>query len=346
MRRMISSKKIALSYLLPFIVAVVGFAQPGQAQNPEHLIKLATLAPDGSSWLAAVRTIDTQVRAQTDGAVGFKVYPGGVQGDEDVMLRKMRIGQLHAGGFGGQGTSHAFADILALEMPFLFQNYDEVDYVLAQMDGFFSAGYQANGYVLLGWSDIGFVHLLSKAPVQGVSDIQKRKVWRLEGEPITQVLFGKAGVTSVPLAIPDVLLGLQTNLVDVVYASPVAAIVLQWFTRVKYVTELPINYSLGAFLIDKRVFDKLDPAHQTILHDTARKVMRQQMEQSRKDNLEAIEVMRANGLEFVAPDPDELATFKQLVRESTPELVGNAFSTQAYEQIQQHLATFRANDQP
>ena len=346
MRLMISFNNLISRKFILFGLVWLVLSQPALAEEPEHLIKIATLAPDGSSWLTAVRRIDAQVREQTEGAVGFKVYPGGVQGDEDVMLRKMRIGQLHAGGFGGLGTSRAFADILALEMPFLFRNYDEVDYILEQMDSFYSDGYLANGYVLLGWSDIGFVHLLSKTPIRAVADIKKRKVWRLEGEPITKVLFGKAGVTSVPLSIPDVLLGLQTNLVDVVYASPVAAIVLQWFTRVQYITELPINYSLGAFLLDKRVFDKLDPAHQAILYNTARQIMDEQMRQSRRDNQEALQVMRDNGLEFVSPLDQEVASFKQLVLDSTPELVGQAFSAHAHQQILGHLAVYRQGTHP
>ena len=107
------------------------------AAQPNHLLKIATLAPEGSSWAKVLRTIDADVRQETDGNVGFKIYPGGVQGDEKVVLRKMRIGQLHGGNFGGQGVSQTLPDVLALQMPFLFDSYAEVDYVLEKMDAFY-----------------------------------------------------------------------------------------------------------------------------------------------------------------------------------------------------------------
>lgn len=305
------------------------------------LLKVATIAPDGSGWMKALRAVDVELRQRTEGAVGLKLYPGGVQGDEDVMLRKMRIGQLHGGSFGGGAVSDMVADVLALEMPFLFDSYEEVDYVVGQMDEFYRQRFTDEGYVLLGWADIGFVHVMSQSPVRGAPDIRGMKVWRLEDEPITEVLFKRAGVTSIPLSIPDVLLGLQTNLVEVVYASPVAAIVLQWFTRVKYVTALPINYTIGVFALQKKAFDRLEPGHQEILLEITRRHFAVANLQSRDDNQEALAVMLTQGIEQVLPLESEVASFQDLVKESTPELVGDAFSHEAHDLVTQHLRTFR-----
>ena len=307
----------------------------------QHTIKVATIAPEGTSWVAALRDIDRDLRTQTDGAVRLKIYPGGVQGDEDVMIRKIRVGQLHAGGFGGKGVSDIFADVLALETPFLFNGYAEIDHVLDRMTDYFEEGFSRNGYVLLGWADVGFIYLLSKIPVASTDDLRGPKVWRLQREPITEVLFDKAGVTSVPLSIPDVLLGLQTNLVEVVYASPTAAIVLQWFTRVNYITDLPINYAIGALLMDRRVFEKLKPEHGRILRDVSRRHIRAQMELSRVDNEDALVVMEQQGLIRVIPPDSEIESFKDLVAESMPDLLGSAFSQESYELVQNYLAEFR-----
>lgn len=319
----------------------LGLVTSSAAANPKHLFKLATLAPEGSNWVTAMRAIDREIRAQTEGEVGFKIYPGGVQGNEIVILRKVRIGQLHGGGFGALGTSQIFPDIRALEIPFLFNSYQEIDYVLEQMETFYQQGYEENGYVLLGWADIGFVHILSKQPLAGLQDIKGLKVWRLENEPITAVLFHNADVTSVPLTIPDVLLGLQTNLIDVAYASPAAAIVLQWFSRVKYLTELPINYTLGTLLVSKKAFYRLPAPHQEALRQIAQKHMLQQISKSRQENTEALQVMRDQGIEFVSMPATEVQAFKTLVDESVPELVGKALSKQSYDQIKNHLRNFR-----
>ena len=311
------------------------------AAQPNHLLKIATLAPEGSSWAKVLRTIDADVRRETDGNVGFKIYPGGVQGDEKVVLRKMRIGQLHGGNFGGQGVSQTLPDVLALQMPFLFNDYAEVDYVLENMDDFYRQGYEERGYVFLGWADIGFVHILSQQPVATVEDMRAQKVWQLPDEPLTSVLFRLAGVTSVPLNIPDVLLGLQTNLIDVVYASPSATIVLQWFTRAKYVTQLPINYTLGALLIDKRAFAKIPAADREHIHRIARQHMAALNQRNRRENDEAMTVLQANGLSLVEVNPKDVETFEGLVASAEAELVGRSFSREAHEQIAQHLQEFR-----
>ena len=311
------------------------------AAQPNHLLKIATLAPEGSSWANVLRTIDADVRRETDGNVGFKIYPGGVQGDEKVVLRKMRIGQLHGGNFGGQGVSQTLPDVLALQMPFLFDSYAEVDYVLEKMDAFYRQGYEERGYIFLGWADIGFVHILSQQPVATVEDMRTQKVWQLPEEPLTSVLFRLAGVTSVPLNIPDVLLGLQTNLIDVVYASPSATIVLQWFTRAKYVTQLPINYTLGALLIDKRTFAKIPAEDREHIHRIARQRMAALSQRNRRENDEAMTVLQANGLSLVEVNPEDIETFKGLVTSAETELVDQAFSREAHEQIARHLENFR-----
>ena len=305
------------------------------------VLKMSTLAPEGSGWTRALHEMDADLRAATGDVLRLRIYAGGVQGDEDVMLRKIRIGQLQGAALGGIGVSRVCREVLALEMPFLFERYEEIDYVLKQMEGYFQAAFLEQGYVLLGWADIGFVHLLSGEPVRGTGDLRGRKVWRLQGEPITEVLFEKAGVTSVPLAIPDVLLGLQTNLVDVVYASPAAAILLQWFTRVRYYTELPINYTLGAFVLHRKYFDRLSEEQQKLLTGTAAARIHEHNLRGRGDNEEALRVMRAEGLRPVTPSEAEVASFRSLVDDSTPELVGRAFSASAYEQILGHLADFR-----
>lgn len=319
-------------------------AAAGADVQPVHTIKVATLAPDRSSWVKALRAIDAEMRQRTDGAVGFRIYPGGVQGNEEAMLRKIRVGQLQAGGFAGTGGSQILPDILALEMPFQFENYDETNYVLDRTRDFYRARFEGRGFVLLGWTDIGFVYLLSKQPIASADDIESLKVWRLHGEPITRVLFKKAGVISVPLAIPDVLLGLQTKLVEVVYASPAAAIVLQWFTRVGYYTDLPINYTMGAFLVERGAFEELTPQHQAILREVSGRHLLEQRLHSRMDNEEALQVLEREGLTRVTPRAEGVAAFHELVRQSLPDLVGEAFSTEAYELIQQHLTEYRDAD--
>ena len=324
---------------LVFAAAAVIVALTGLANG--QTLKIATLAPDGSGWVNTLRDIDSEVRERTQDKVRLKIYPGGVQGNEDVMIRKIRVGQLHGGGFGGTGTSKTFPDVLALEIPFLFEDYDEIEHVLAETQEYYRRGYFDKGYILLGWFDVGFVYLFSQKPIAGVGDIRGLKVWRLQGEPVSEVLFDKIGVTSVPLSIPDVLLGLQTDLVEVVYTSPAAAIVLQWFTRVGYYSTLPVNHVLGAFLVDRRAFAKLPEEHQQILREVSERHIQAQRILNRAENREALRVITDHGVVAVDLPAPEIELFESIVAESLPELKGRAFSEESYEMVRRSLGEYR-----
>jgi TRAP-type C4-dicarboxylate transport system substrate-binding protein len=327
--------------VVAFLTTLFLIAGPVLAAEPEHLLKVATLAPEGSGWARAVRSLDEQVRVRTGGGVGLRLYPGGVLGDESVTLRKVRIGQLQGVGLTGLGLAEICPDILALEMPFLFADYDEIDYVLTHVAGFYQEALSASGFALLGWTDVGYVNILSRHPIRGVADLQGRRVWQLVREPITEVLFRLARVSAVPLGIPDVLLALQSGLVDVVYAPPAAAVVLQWFTRVRYLTELPVNYTLGALVVDRRAFERLPPEHQTTVREIAAEEMRRLAVRTRQENRDALAAMVNQGVQLVQPEPAEIEGFRRLVDLARPELVGKAFSQAAYDQVARHLAACR-----
>ena len=320
------------SFLFPSLIA-----EPLCAQT----LKIATLAPEGSGWTEALHRIDRRIRAATADSVQLKIYAGGIQGDERVVLRKMRIGQLHGGGFAGPSMSQILPDILALQLPFLFGDYREVDYVLDNTKADFSNRYKQKGFVFLGWADIGFVHLLSQVPISNLDDIKSYPVWRLEGEPITEILFRLGNVRSIPLTIPDVLLGLQTDLVKVVYSSPAAAIVLQWFTRVSYINEQPINFALGAFLLSERAFSTLSQTHRDALRQISEEEMRALTMEMRQENSEALTVLQNNGVQLNNVSPSDLDSFKELVKQTIEELIEGPMPPELHDRVQGLLAQYR-----
>jgi len=131
----------------------------------KYKIKFATLAPDGSTWMNVMREFDQAIRKETNGELGFKIYPGGVAGDEKDVLRKIRLGQLHSAGFTGVGLGEVNPEVRIFDSPFLFRNYDEVDFIQQKFFDKFARGFEQNGYVLLGWADVGFVYIYTNSPV-------------------------------------------------------------------------------------------------------------------------------------------------------------------------------------
>ena len=328
--------------LLAGILVLLFFGYRASVEAREqYVIKLATLAPEGSLWMNIFHKINGEIKRKTDGRVKLKAYPGGVLGEDRDMLRKIRIGQIHAGGFTGMGLGLINGDIFVMEIPFLFQNYGEVDYVLARMNDHFRRGFEEKGYVLLGWSEIGFVYLLSNVPVTSVKDIKGAKVWLWEGDPIASPVLRKAGVTPIPLGIPDVLMALQTNLVDVVYASPLGAIALQWFTKVKYMTDLPLAYSLGGVLVSKRIFGKIPLNLQEIVKEVFQYHSSFLNVRTRSDNEEAIRVMAKQGIKIVTPTAEGTEQFKQISLEAIDELGSKVFSKDVLAEVRVHINQYR-----
>jgi TRAP-type C4-dicarboxylate transport system substrate-binding protein len=227
------------------------------------------------------------------------------------------------------------------QIPFLFQTYDEVDHVLKKMSGFFKKGFEKKGYVLLGWSEGGFVRLMSTTPISSIDDLKKAKVWTWEAAPMAEAIFDATGVSAIPLSVPDVLVGLQTGLVDVVYAPPAGAISLQWFTKVRYLTDVPLIYLAGGILVKKNIFERISKRYQGTLMELLQQYMVKMKEVIRNENREAIRVMANHGIKIVHPSDEQTAKFKQIAKKAIEQLNDTRFSKAVLEQIYTHLEEHR-----
>ncbi len=201
-----------------------------------------------------MRKAGKEIEDKTRGAVRFKFYPGGIMGSDKTVMRKIRAGQLHGGGFTGGALAQVYPDIDLYGLPLLIRSYAEADYVRSRMDDTLIAGLDRSGFVALALSDGGFAYLMSQQPLRQVGDLRGAKVWIQEGDVMSLTAFEIAGVSPIQLALADVYTALQTGLVDTVAAPAMGAIALQWHTRVKYLTDVPLTYLIGAFVIDRKTF--------------------------------------------------------------------------------------------
>jgi len=329
-------KVIGVGFLIVFLLVA-----PRSAVSKTVTIKIATLAPEGSSWIQTFADLNAAVKKKTNNAVRFKIYPGGVLGDEKDMRRKMHVGQIQGAVLTSAGLSGIFSEMDVFQIPFLFENYDEVDYVVEKMDAFFRNGFADKGYILLGWSEGGFIRLMSTAPMSSLDDLRKAKVWIWEEAPMAKAIFDAAEISAIPLSLPDVLVGLQTGLVNVVYAPPSGAISLQWFTKTKYMTDVPLMYLILAVVVKKNVFKKLSPAEQQTLLELCPKYMAELKLQIRKENQDAIKVMTKHGVKLVKPSEGQIAEFKKVGAQAIENQTGESFSQKVRDEVIEHLKAFR-----
>lgn len=312
------------------------------AISQEYLIKVATIAPEGSTWVTVLREYDAQIRKESNGRIGFKIYAGGVAGDEIDVLKKIRIGQYHAGGFTGVGIGEIAPNLRVIDSPFLFKSYDEVDYIYQKYNDDFEKEIEKGGFVLLGWAEVGFVYTFTKTPVYGIEDLKKLKMWAWQGDPIAEVAYKVIGVTPVPLSVTEVLTSLQTGLIDGVYGSPLAVLATQWFTKVKYMHNVPLSDASGALLISKRYFDSLPRDLQEILLRNGKKYLRKLVELSRQENAKAIETLKKNGIIITEPPSKKLLDeYDEIGKRARRMLVGRLFTEEWLNRIEKSLEEYR-----
>ena len=308
-----------------FVSAGLGLAA---APEPKVIIKMASIAPKGSNLANFFDDIGKQIREKTNNEVGFKMYWGGVQGDEKDMLRKIKLGQLHGGGFMGPGLGLVVTEVRITEVPYMFRNFEEVGYVRSKLQPYMEKQFEEKGFKVLGWMDLGFIHTFSKEPLVSLEVARRQKWWTMEGEPIGQAMFQALGISPVSLSISDVATSLSTNMIDCASSTPFGAVAFQWSSRFKYMSGYPTGSILGATIISKGVWDKISPASQKIMMDIALKEHDRLFRLTRQDNVRCLALLKKAGIIIVPHDPknkDMQFVFEtsKKVRES---LVGKLYS--------------------
>jgi len=276
-------------------------AVPARAEKT-WVLKFATLAPDGTTWVKLLEEWGDKVKAQSGGRLVFKLYPGGVQGDEPDVLKKIRFGQLHGGAFTGYGIGQIYSPARVLELPFLFENIDEIDYVRERLMPSIEQGYRDNGYELVGWMEVGYIYFFSRAPIATLDDLRQRRIWYWQGDPLGKAFFDASGLSPIPLSIIDVYTSLSTGMIDTVYAPPLGAIALQWFTKTQYVTNIPMANGIGSLVVSRRFYQSLPQDLQKLLKRTGEETGAKLVEATRRDNREALALMKERGITVVEAD--------------------------------------------
>jgi TRAP-type C4-dicarboxylate transport system substrate-binding protein len=202
--------------------------------------------------------------------------------------------------------------------------------------------FEAGGYVLLGWAEVGFVYVFTNTPVAKVDDIRKVKMWQWEGDPVAEATFKAFGINPIQLSITDVLTSLQTGLINAMYISPYAGVSLQWYTATKYMLDYPLTNSSGAVVLAKKDFDKMPPDLQEILLRNGKQLMRKLTELSRQENIKSLDVLKKNNIIFTKPEAKEVPQYEEIGRNARRLMVGKLFSEDLLKRVEQSVADFRA----
>jgi len=264
-------------------------------------LKFATLIPADTAWMNIIESWSEELHTKSNGRLNIKIYPGGVMGDEPDVLRKIRSRQLQGAFFTGYGIGRIYSPARVLEMPFLFRNTDESDYVRRHIMPDIEKGFRKKGFELLGWPEVGFLHFFSKHPINSLNQLKQRHIWLWQGDPMGEAFSSAAGVSPVPLSIMDVYTQLSAThgSIDTVYNSPFGALAMQWHTRLKYASNIPITNGIGSLVVSQRFYNRLPADLQQLLKTTGKEVGEEINLVSRRDNEKSIALLKQSGIEFM-----------------------------------------------
>lgn len=323
------------------VLILLGMMSAASAQT----IKLATLAPEGSGWMNAMRAGAAEISERTDGRVKFKFYGGGVQGNDKQVLRKMRIGQLHGGAFSSNALVPLQKDAILYGMPMVFENAGEVRFVRDRMDDKLRDLMEQAGYVNFGFASGGFAHIMSNRPIVNIQDMQSLRVWVPDGDRISYDAVKALGISPVTMPLTDVLTGLQTELIDTIMGPPAATIILQWNTGVSYITELPLAYIFAMMVIDKKYFNRIQPADQAVVREVMERVYLGFEQQGNEDNEKAYAALLEDGMKSVTPDFDQVQVWHDVIQNSNHKLAAeDVVDAGLLAELECYVSAYRADN--
>ncbi len=297
------------------------------------VIKLATLAPQGSDMYNLMVEMGQAWTEATDGAIKLRIYPNGVVGDERDMIRKIRVGQIHAAAVTTEGLSVVSTDVYGFLVPLLFDDFEDVDWVRNRIAPQLEQDFADNGFVILNWGDVGWAYWFSREPLLVPSDLEDMSIFTWAGDYHTAKLWKQAGFESVQLAYLDVLSGLQTGLIDALATPSIMALSNQFFGPADHMLDMKWGLVTGGTIIDKRIWDRINTKHQQKMLTIARKYgVKQQAINRNIDDL-AIATMLEHGLTVHEPNPQQMEQWVTLTRSFYPLIRGSLIPAGIFDKV-------------
>lgn len=318
----------------------LGFATTARADNTE--LRIATLAPSGSPWMSVLDKAAQEIKEKTAGRVTLKYFEGGQQGDERDAIRKIKLGQLDGAAVTSIGLAMVDESIRVLELPMMFSSAEEVDYVADKMWPYFQKKFEKKGFKLNDRGEVGWIYFLSKSKVESLGDLKGQKIWMWGDDQLVGAMFKKLALNGVPLGVPEVDPALTTGKIGACYGSPVAAVALQWYTKIKFMTSMPMSFAIGATVVSLDALKKLSADDQKAVEEIGKANAKKLRKVIRKANEDAKGTMTKKGVTVVTTPPAMVDEFTKAALAIHKELVGKIYSQEEYDMVVKYRDEFRA----
>ena len=297
------------------------------------VIKMATLAPEGTPWYALIAKMGERWNKETKGNVRLRIYPGGIVGDERDMIRKMRIGQIHGAAISAEGLSEVNPQYTYCFIPLLFQEYEDIDFIRDQIKGDLVSGAEKNGVKVLTMVDVGWVYWFTTNVIHTPKDLKEQKIWTWAGDYKTAKLWDEAGFNPIPLAVPDVHSSLQTGLVNAMPFPPLYVAANQYFGITKNMLNMKWGILTAALVIDLKVWNRIKPKYQKVMIKVSEQIGLEYQLNNRKEEDEAVNVMKNYGLQVNDLTKEQVSEWNVLVESMYPLIRGNIVEEEIFDRV-------------
>ncbi|HUK66909.1 MAG TPA: TRAP transporter substrate-binding protein DctP [Anaeromyxobacteraceae bacterium] len=286
----------------PFALALaLAAASPAAAED--IVIKLGTLAPNGSTWHTLLLEMGQRWAEASQGRVKLRIYPGGTQGSEGDMVRKMKVGQLQGVAISNIGMSDISHDPEALSVPGVIADEAELKAVFTRLIPELNRALEAKDLVPVQWSQIGFVRIFCTKAYRTPAEMTDAKMFAWDGDPASVQAWTAAGFKPVVVSSTDVMTSLETGMITCVANVPLYMLTTRLFERARHMIDVPWGYLVGATLVAKSTWEKIPPDVRPKLLAIAQEIGARVDSEVHKLNDDAVEAMKKQGLEVVTVDP-------------------------------------------
>jgi TRAP-type C4-dicarboxylate transport system substrate-binding protein len=321
--------------------ACAAFLSSGAAR-PEVRIVMGTVAPTDSPWHKVLRQMGEDWKKASNGEVTLKILADGSLGDELAMVQKMRAGVLQGVAISGAGLPEIEPGVMALQLPMMFDSYEELDSVRDRIAPRLERAIEAKGFVVLNWGDAGWVHFFSKGPARTLDDLRKTKLFINAGDSQAENLYKSAGFRPVPLSSTDILPMLQTGVIDAFDVPPLFALSGQFFGLAKNMSDIRWAPLIGATVVSRKAWERVPAALQPKLLECARVAGGKFRNEIRTLSDQAIVEMEKRGLTIVKTTPAERLLWQQEAEAVWPKLRGGYVPADLFDEVKKLRDEYRA----
>ncbi|MDY6854086.1 MAG: TRAP transporter substrate-binding protein DctP [Thermodesulfobacteriota bacterium] len=338
-------KRIGITFII--IGLLISFIGISYAVGGKHkiVLKTGTLAPDGVGWAIFFKdSFLPTIEKVTNDEVTFDIYFGGIMGDDEDYIAKMRIDQLQAGGVSAAGIVMACPELAVFELPFLFNDFNEVNYLRTKMKKRLDSIFEKNGFKLFILIDQDFdIPWSTNREIKTPEDFAKSRfvTWC---PPVEDDLLQSLGVSPIPVNVPEIPSHMRSKICNAFLAPPIYLVGTQLYTIIKYVTPCKMRYSPGGIIVTMKVWNKISKESQKAIFEVLPELGREINDFGHKSNKDCYRAMIKYGLKEVTLTSGEIEVLKKRTRPVWDKLVGKEYSRELLDEVLAFLDEYRSRE--